>query len=96
LNVREYEEVCPFGGTMRSSIQLLEEIIRDLTAMHLKLVNHRNAGRNIIGGMSVDQMLAEIDAGIRSRDHMLACFKAELAALEAALHEREASPRDLS
>jgi hypothetical protein len=65
---------------MRSSIQLLEEIIRDLTAMHLKLVHHRNAGKTTIGGVSTDELIAEIDSGIASRERMLACFKAELTA----------------
>jgi hypothetical protein len=69
---------------MRSSIQLLEEIIRDLTAMHLKLIHHRSMGKIVIGGVAIDELIAEIDNGIRNREHMLACFKAELAASEAA------------
>jgi hypothetical protein len=79
---------------MRSSIQLLEQIIRDLTAMHLKLVHHRKVGRNTIGGAPIDEMIAEIDAAIRQREHLLGCFKAELAASEAA--ETEAVPGDSS
>ena len=67
-------------GTMRLSIQLLEEIVRDLTAMHLKLIHHRSAGKIAIGGMPIDELIAEIDAGILNRQHMLACFKAEAAA----------------
>jgi hypothetical protein len=69
---------------MRSSIQLLEEIISDLTAMHLKLVSHRSAGRSTIGGRPIEEMIAEIDASIRDREYMLACFKAELEGSEAA------------
>jgi hypothetical protein len=79
---------------MRSSIQLLEEIVRDLTTMHVKLIHHRNAGRKTIGGMPIDEMVAEIDRGIRNREHMLACFKAELAGSEAAtFREKDTSPR---
>jgi hypothetical protein len=69
---------------MRSSIQLLEEILRDLTAMHLKLVSHRSTGRNTIGGTPIEEMIAEIDACIRNGGYMLACFKAELEGSEAA------------
>jgi hypothetical protein len=65
---------------MKSSIQLLEEIIRALTAMHLKLIHHRNAGKTSIGGTPIDELIAEIDFGILSRERMLACFKAEVAA----------------
>ena len=65
---------------MKSSIQLLEEIVRNLTAMHLKLIHHRSAGKITIGGVPIDELIAEIDAGILNRQHMLACFKAEAAA----------------
>ena len=79
---------------MRSSMQLLEEIVRDLTALHLKLIHHRDAGRNTIGGMPIDEMISEIDGDIRNREHILACFKAELAGSEAAtLREKDTAPR---
>ena len=79
---------------MRSSIELLEEIIRDLTAVHLKLIHHRGDGRNTIGGVAIDEMIAEVDADIRNREQMLACFKAELAASETVgIREKEEARR---
>jgi hypothetical protein len=80
---------------VRSSIELLEEIIRDLMAMHLKLMHHRGAGRNTIGGVAIDEMIVDVDADIRNREQMLARFKAELAASEtAAIREKEEAPGD--
>ena len=65
---------------MKSSIQCLEEIIRALTALHLKLVHHRSAGKTAIGGAPVDELIKEIDFGLSSYERMLARFKNEIAA----------------
>jgi hypothetical protein len=64
---------------VKSSIQLIEQMIRSLTAMHFKLIHHRSAGKTSIGGTPIDELIAEIDAGISNRERMLACFKAEVA-----------------
>ena len=57
---------------MRSSIQLLEEV------MHRKLIHHRRAGKTAIASVPIDELIAEIDSGIVSRERMLACFKPRL------------------
>jgi hypothetical protein len=65
---------------MKSSIQLIEDIIRANTALHLKLVAHRNRGKVEIGGGRIDDLIAQVDAGISSYERMLVRFKDELAA----------------
>jgi hypothetical protein len=65
---------------MKSPIQLIEEIIRAKTALHLRLVAHRNDGEMDIGGKSVDDLLAEVDAGIPGYERMLVYFKNKVAA----------------
>ena len=48
---------------METLIQLIEKIIRAKTGLHLKLVAHRNAGKDDIGGGLIDDLIAEVDAG---------------------------------
>lgn len=65
---------------MKTSILLIEKIIRAKTALHLKLVAHRNCGKIDIGGGRVDDLIAEVDAGLSRYDRMLVLFKNEIAA----------------
>jgi hypothetical protein len=65
---------------MKSPIQLIEEIIRAKTALHLRLVAHRNGGEVDIGGKSINDLIAEVDAGIPSYERMLVYFKNKVAA----------------
>jgi hypothetical protein len=51
---------------MKTSIQLIGQIIRSKTALHLKLVAHRNGGKVDIGGERIDDLLAEVDARMAS------------------------------
>jgi hypothetical protein len=65
---------------MKSPIQLIEEIIRAKMALHLRLVARRNDGEVEIGGKSVCDLIAEVDAGIPSYERMLVYFKNKVAA----------------
>ncbi len=65
---------------MKSSMQLIEEIIRAKTALHLTLVAHRNEGKIEIGGKPIDELIAEVDAGLLSYEQMLVLEKNEAAA----------------
>ncbi|HZP09325.1 hypothetical protein [Methyloceanibacter sp.] len=65
---------------MKSPIQLIEEIIRAKTALHLRLVAHRNAGEAEIGGRCINELIAEVDEGIPRYERMLVYFKNKLAA----------------
>ena len=65
---------------MKSPVQLIEEIIRAKTALHLTLVAHRNDGEAEIGGKSINEMIAEVDAGIPGYERMLVHFKNKVAA----------------
>lgn len=65
---------------MKRSIHLIEQILRAKTALHLKLIAHRNDGKVDIGGASIDDLLAEVDAGLYSYEQMLVRFKNEVAA----------------
>jgi hypothetical protein len=65
---------------MKSPSQLLEQIIRAGTALHLKLVAERNAGKPDIGGRAIDAMIDEVDQGISSAERMLVFFRNEEAA----------------
>jgi hypothetical protein len=67
-------------AVMKSSIQIIENIIRAKTALHLKLVAHRNSGKVDIGGGRIEDLVAQVDAGISSYERMLVRFKDELAA----------------
>ena len=49
--------------SMKTSIYLIEQIIRAKTALHLKLVAHRKDGKVEIGGARIDDLIAEVDAG---------------------------------
>ncbi len=65
---------------METSIHLIEQIIRAKTALHLKLVAHRKDGKVDIGGQRIDDLLAEVDAGLSSYERMIVLFKNEVAA----------------
>ena len=65
---------------MDRSIQLVEKIIRDKTALHLTLVAFRNDGKVDIGGGRIVDLLAEVDAGLSRYERMLVLFKNEVAA----------------
>jgi hypothetical protein len=65
---------------MKSSIQLIEEIIRAKTALHLRLATDRNGGKHEVGGRHIDDLIAEVDAGLSSYEQMLVLFKNETAA----------------
>ena len=65
---------------MKSSTQLIEAIIRAKTALHLRLAAERSAGKLEIGGRRIDDLIAEVDAGIASYERMLVLFKNEAAA----------------
>ena len=77
---------------MKSPIQLIEEIIRAKMALHLRLVAHRNDGEMDIGGKSVDEMIAEVDAGIPGYERMLVYFKNKVAAEVMASAEADGEP----
>ena len=84
---------------MKTSIQLIEQIIRAKTALHLTLVAQRNDGKDDIGGGRINDLLAEIDAGLASYERMLVRCKNEIAAevMESAEadadFEKEEAPR---
>ena len=65
---------------MKTSIYLIEQIIRAKTALHLKLVAHRKDGKVEIGGGRIDDLIAEVDAGRARYERMLVLFKNEIAA----------------
>ena len=65
---------------MKSSMQLIEEIIRAKMALHLTLVAHRNGGKVDIGGKLIGELIAEVDAGLASYERMLVFEKNEVAA----------------
>lgn len=65
---------------MKSSIQLIEQIIRAKTALHLRLAADRNGGKLEVGGRLIDDMITEVDAGISSYEQILVLFKNEAAA----------------
>jgi hypothetical protein len=59
---------------------LIEKIIRASTALHLTLVAQRNARKADIGGARIDDLLAEVDAGLARYERMLVLLKNEVAA----------------
>ena len=65
---------------MKTSVQLIEQIIRAKTALHLTLVAERNGGKVDIGGGRIDDLLAEVDAGLSRYERMIVLFKNEIAA----------------
>jgi hypothetical protein len=65
---------------MKSPIQLIEQIIRAKMALHLRLAASRNGGQEEIGGRRIDDMIAEVDAGLARYEQILVCFKNEIAA----------------
>ena len=78
---------------MKTSVQLIEKIIRAQTALHLKLVARRNSGKFDIGGASVDDLIERVGAERSSYEWRLVLFKNEIAAavMEAAA-DLEADP----
>jgi hypothetical protein len=78
---------------MKSPIQLIEEIIRAKMALHLRLVAHRNDGEMEIGGKSVDDLIAEVDAGVPNYERMLVFFKNKAAAEVMASAEADAEAK---
>jgi hypothetical protein len=83
---------------MKTPIQLVEQIIRANTALHLKLAAYRNAGKVDIGGRPIDDLVAEVDAGISRYERMLVLFKNEIAAevMEAEAEAERQPPSVLS
>jgi hypothetical protein len=73
---------------MKTSVQLIEQIIRAKTALHLTLIAERNHGKVDIGGGRIVDLLTEVDAGLSRYEWMLVLFKNEIAA---ALMEADAS-----
>ena len=65
---------------MKSPTQLVEQILRAKTALHVTLVADRNSGKAEVGGKSINDLIAEVDAGISSYGLMLVYFKNEIAA----------------
>ena len=65
---------------MKTPEQLIEQIIRAKTALHLQLLAHRKDGKIDIGGGRIDDLLAEVDAGLSRFEWMLVLFKNETAA----------------
>jgi hypothetical protein len=83
---------------MKTSIHLIEQIIRAKTALHLKLVAHRKDGRVEIGGGRIDDLIAEVDAGLSRYERMLVIFNNEIAAAvlvwgEADAHQKNKRPQ---
>ncbi len=73
-------------------MQLIEAIIRAKTALHLRLVANRNDGKAEIGGKPIEELIAEVDAGLLRYEKMLVLEKNEAAA--AVMESAEAdSPR---
>ena len=64
----------------KSPIQLIGEILRAKTALHLRLVAQRNEGDVDIGGKKISDMIAEVDAGIPGYEQLLVYFKNKMAA----------------
>ena len=62
-------------------------------ALHLTLVAHRNEGETEIGGKSVDDLIAEVDAGIPSYERMLVFFRNKAAAEVMAVAEADSEAR---
>ena len=65
---------------MKTPIQLIEQIIRAETALHLQLIAYRKDGKVDIGGGLINDLIAEVDAGLSSYERMLVLFKNESAA----------------
>ena len=65
---------------MKTSIHIIEQIIRAKTALHLTLVALRKDGKADIGGARIDDLIAEVDAGLARSEWMLVLFKNEIAA----------------
>jgi hypothetical protein len=65
---------------MKSPTELIEQIIRAKMALHLKLAASRSGGQAEIGGRAIDDMIAEVDAGMSRYEQILVCFKNEIAA----------------
>ena len=69
---------------------LIEQIIRAKTALHPQLVAHLKDGKLDIGGGLIDDLIAEVDAGLSRSEWMLVLFKNETAAVIMAESLRDA------
>jgi hypothetical protein len=78
---------------MKTPVQLVEQILRAKTALHLRLAADRNGGKLDVGGRGIDDLIAEVDAGIASYEQTLVLFKNEAAA-EVMLASLEMEPED--
>ena len=63
---------------IKTSIHIIEQIIRAETALHLKLVAFRKDGKVEIGGARTDDLIAEVGVRLRRSEWMLVLFKNEL------------------
>lgn len=79
---------------MKSSTQLIEEIIRAKTALHLTLAATRNGGKMDIGGGRIEDLIAEVDAGLSGYERMLVRFKNEAAAAVMESADPESPPME--
>ena len=64
----------------KSAAQLIEQIIRAKTALHLRLAADRSGGKRDVGGTSIDALIVEVDEGLARYERMLVLFKNESAA----------------
>ena len=76
----EYYHLAEKLDGMKTSIHIIEQIIRAKTALHLTLVALRKDGKADIGGARIDDLIAEVDAGLGRYEWMLVLFKNEIAA----------------
>jgi len=60
---------------MQTSIKIIEQIIRAKTALHLKLVALRKDSKVDIGGTRIDDLIADVDAGLVKYEWMLVPFQ---------------------
>ena len=65
---------------MKTSIHIIEQIIRAKTALHLTLVALRKEGKTEIEGARIDDLIAKVDAGLGRYEWLLVLFKNEIAA----------------
>ena len=65
---------------MKSPTELLDQMMRAGTALHLKLLAQRKAGKPDIGGREIDGMIEDVDQVLASSAKMLNFFRNEDAA----------------
>ncbi|MGH6734842.1 MAG: hypothetical protein ACRECX_02010 [Methyloceanibacter sp.] len=64
----------------KSAAQLIEQIIRAKTALHLRLAADRSGGKRDVGGTRIEDLIVEVDDGLARYERMLVLFKNEDAA----------------